>query len=161
MKTNFNTYKLFTNIKQFPNKVANGTRELVTRYKEAKISRYADLSSMNKYTEAYTQIYNMRQPIASLAKKNNLRLKFVEDVDMTTGNDIIQIHAIDRKNPKRASKITLENTPNAIYHNYAEDYKIYNIQGEDTQRAVKYTKLHSEDNFLKNIFRKIDTLIKK
>ena len=136
-----------------------------------KIEKYFRIHDTDLAGDSFEQIYNARSGIAEYAKHNNVSVDvfnaskhYEEDYDLPraaqdTISDKLEVVVTNRKNGKTNRALVGAQT-DITYPKEAQHSFIANIEGEDTQIA-RIGQHQTEDNFLRNFYRCIESLTKK
>ena len=136
--------------------------------KENNIKKYFHIHDTDTYADSFNQMYNAREVIANYAKKNNVsvdvydaRKYFDDDFDLPVKiqksiEDKLEVTVTDKKGRGIRKSLVSANT-DKTYPKMAEQKFIFPVYGEDTQ-VVRNVRMHTEDNFLRNLYRHIEQL---
>ena len=120
--------------------------------REARIAENFSMKlNLNKdESEAYRQIYPMREAIANYAKARNVKIEVSEPSSQSSQNIAIKI-----TNPNNSINYQATVRMSADTHRtYPETILIANPKANNGV-------LHAEDNFLRHFFRKIEDMVNK
>ncbi len=171
MKVKYETNKIYNYAIQIPSKIKQYCGNLSRNIHEKRIEKNFQIHDYTTEGNPAEIIYQMREPIANFARKNNVKIDVYDSRTPVSINGITCYHSeknahknlvvvVTDKKQKLANqnKAVINGDPEAIHFMERIRKYIVNVPGEETQiaRQVKST---TEDVMLKHFLRKIDRLV--
>ena len=148
-------------------KIENLTRHIKEKRADKLVNKYIKLHDIDTYMDSFEQLYNAKETIANYARSKNVKIDIYKGdkclPEMISGNeeklvkDKVFVQITNLKNKKTSCGLIPADT-DKIYQYQVNGYAVYDTSDE-TQIVKKFIAKDHEDNFLRNFYRKIDTLV--